>query len=359
MEYLVYLLAAIGATANTQSMPTPPAPPAPPAPSIIMVPTISVPPTAPKKGEPSLATPKNFPGSWANMRDYPAAALRDLREGIVSFTVDVTVNGRVEKCTITSSSGHSDLDKATCENVTARAQFYPAQDKNGLPITGTYANRVRWQIPEVLSMASMPKIGESLPRPPRLSKQTQLAVPVEKYPIAAAAAGQQGQTAFLLDVNVNGKVRECIITTSSSFPELDQQTCSIAREWIFEPALDIEGKPSAGKSAHTLSWRLPKRFPRVSMAAPRPVTNPLAKPGSLTLSIEFNDKGKLTDCKTEIVGDGVFGGSLEGQIKSACDTGVIRDVPPFLDSTGKPVAKRVTLKVSIELEDRRTDALNK
>jgi periplasmic protein TonB len=111
--------------------PPPPLPPAKPAPSF----------TA--KG----AVPKGNPGSWATTNDYPSRALREERAGTTGFRVSVGPDGRVTDCQITSSSGHPDLDEATCTNVRRRARFTPAMDGEGKPTTGTYSNRVRWVIP--------------------------------------------------------------------------------------------------------------------------------------------------------------------------------------------------------------------
>lgn len=114
----------------------PPAPAAPPPPP---------PPPVAKRPNP---IPKGNPGNWANTNDYPSRALQQEREGTTGFRVTVGANGRVTDCQISSSSGHPDLDQATCTNVTRRARFDPALDGSGNPTTGTYSNRVRWQIPK-------------------------------------------------------------------------------------------------------------------------------------------------------------------------------------------------------------------
>ena len=114
----------------------PPAPSAPPPPP---------PPPVAKRPNP---LPKGNPGNWANTNDYPSRALQQEREGTTGFRVTVGANGRVTDCQISSSSGHPDLDQATCTNVTRRARFDPALDGSGNPTTGTYSNRVRWQIPK-------------------------------------------------------------------------------------------------------------------------------------------------------------------------------------------------------------------
>jgi protein TonB len=125
-----------------------------PPPAAPIVPTAAPPaPSAPPPPPPPVAKrpnplPKGNPGNWANTNDYPSRALQQEREGTTGFRVTVGANGRVTDCQITSSSGHSDLDQATCSNVTRRARFDPALDGNGNPTTGSYSNRVRWQIPK-------------------------------------------------------------------------------------------------------------------------------------------------------------------------------------------------------------------
>jgi periplasmic protein TonB len=117
-------------------------PPAPPPP-IVIAPPAPPPPSVP----PKAATPRGNPGNWATTNDYPSRALREEREGTTGFRVTIGTDGRVTDCQITSSSGHADLDQATCDNVRRRARFNPATE-DGQPTTGTYSNRVRWVIPD-------------------------------------------------------------------------------------------------------------------------------------------------------------------------------------------------------------------
>lgn len=122
--------------------------PPPAAPMVpILAPPAPVAPPPPRftaKG----AVPRGAPGNWATTNDYPSRALREEREGTTGFRVSVNAEGRVSGCTITSSSGHPDLDEATCSNVTRRARFTPATDGEGKPTTGSYSSRVRWVIPK-------------------------------------------------------------------------------------------------------------------------------------------------------------------------------------------------------------------
>ena len=119
-------------------------PPVAPPPPIVLAPPAPAAPRFTPKG----AVAKGNPGNWATTNDYPSRALREEREGTTGFRVTVGPDGRVTDCQVTSSSGHADLDAATCENVRRRARFTPATDGEGNPTSGSYSNRVRWVIPK-------------------------------------------------------------------------------------------------------------------------------------------------------------------------------------------------------------------
>lgn len=114
---------------------TPPAPPPPP----------NVPPP-PKLAQP--ATPRGNPSTWVTTDDYPPRALREERTGTTAVAWDITTDGRIENCRVTSSSGSPDLDDAACKNITRRGRYKPALDDAGNPIKTSSSRRVVWRIPE-------------------------------------------------------------------------------------------------------------------------------------------------------------------------------------------------------------------
>jgi protein TonB len=118
---------------------TPTAPPAPP-------PAPPAPPPAPVKVQPARAK-ANLPGLFST-DDYPPSALRAGEQGTTGFRLDVGTDGRVTNCTVTSSSGSSALDQATCRLLQRRARFTPARDSNGQPTTDQNSGRITWRIPE-------------------------------------------------------------------------------------------------------------------------------------------------------------------------------------------------------------------
>lgn len=99
----------------------------------------TVPLTPPAKGE--EAVPAGNPGTWVRPEDYPAAALRDEREGMTMFDLRVDRYGVPFLCAISTSSGSDDLDRATCAALLERARFEPT------PNGTLWSNRVRWEIP--------------------------------------------------------------------------------------------------------------------------------------------------------------------------------------------------------------------
>ncbi len=78
---------------------------------------------------------------------YPSRALREEREGTTRFSVVVGVDGRVKQCRISQSSGHTDLDRATCKTAKRHLRFHPAQNEKGDVVMGEWNSTVRWQIP--------------------------------------------------------------------------------------------------------------------------------------------------------------------------------------------------------------------
>lgn len=113
-----------------------PAPPAPPAP----------PPPKPRAAE--RAKPRGAPGSWVTNDDYPSSAQRAGESGVTSFKLDIGTDGRATNCSVTGSSGSAALDSTACKLLMRRARFTPAKDTQGNPVTDSYSNRVRWELPD-------------------------------------------------------------------------------------------------------------------------------------------------------------------------------------------------------------------
>lgn len=75
------------------------------------------------------------------------------------------------------------------------------------------------------------------------------------YPEALWAAGLGGTVEVRYVVEVNGRVGDCEIVTSSGYPQLDSLTCrTIQRRFRFHPSLDAEGRPVASTIIENHSW---------------------------------------------------------------------------------------------------------
>ncbi len=122
--------------------------PSPPIPQIFtrIDPTPSLPPLTASRA--IDARPKGSPGEWVTTDDYPASALRNGQQGRAGFRLDVGTDGRPSACTITQTSGSSDLDQATCRNLMRRAHFNAARDAAGTPVPSSYSNSVVWRLPQ-------------------------------------------------------------------------------------------------------------------------------------------------------------------------------------------------------------------
>lgn len=133
-------------------MPSPmPVPPTPPAVYVPPVPQITPPAPAPPAPPPPRIVPPQRAranlNSYFSADDYPAAALRGNDQGTTGFSLTIGPNGRVTECSVTSSSGSSALDQATCRILRSRARYTPARDSSGNPTSGRDSGRVTWRLP--------------------------------------------------------------------------------------------------------------------------------------------------------------------------------------------------------------------
>lgn len=115
---------------------------------------IEIPPPKPPLPSPTATlapkgvSPLGNSARWITTDDYPSRALRDQAEGLARYRLIVASDGKVSACEITASSGNTELDRATCRLLLARARFAPATDQSGAKVVGTYSGTVRWDIPD-------------------------------------------------------------------------------------------------------------------------------------------------------------------------------------------------------------------
>ena len=77
---------------------------------------------------------------------YPPRALREERQGTVALTVTLTPDGRSTDCVVTQSSGHPDLDRAACKELTEKARVDPALDNRGEPVSAQFSTKIAFKV---------------------------------------------------------------------------------------------------------------------------------------------------------------------------------------------------------------------
>lgn len=85
--------------------------------------------------------------NWIRQDDYPPISQRDEEEGVVEVRLRVDPDGQVVTCTITATSGWTELDQQSCQLLGKRARFAPALDEKGRAVSSDWTQRVRWQLP--------------------------------------------------------------------------------------------------------------------------------------------------------------------------------------------------------------------
>ena len=159
---------------------------------------------------PGSPRPLGSSGDWVDTPDYPSDALRKGAQGTTRFELSVGVDGKVDGCTVTVSSGNTELDDTTCSLIRQRALFRPARNEKGKPTRGTYYSAVRWTIPAT----------DAVPVPNRFSLDFDTLV--------------DGSLANCSVISVTGKAADKM--------RLGPMTCP---DGIYEIPLDSNGNPHA------------------------------------------------------------------------------------------------------------------
>jgi protein TonB len=76
--------------------------------------------------------------------DYPRRAKRRGAQGSVTIRYRVETDGRVSRCNVLVSSGHSDLDSTTCRLVQERYRYSPARNAVDEPVEQSVTKLFEW-----------------------------------------------------------------------------------------------------------------------------------------------------------------------------------------------------------------------
>jgi TonB family protein len=76
---------------------------------------------------------------------YPEAALREEREGSSRVAITVSASGRITECSVIVSSGHEDLDAASCR-AARQSAYLPETNAAGEPVDSKREQALNWVI---------------------------------------------------------------------------------------------------------------------------------------------------------------------------------------------------------------------
>jgi TonB family protein len=181
---------------------------------------------------------------WFEFHDYPMKAFRKHQEGVTRFDLLVDPQGRVEKCTISESSGSEDLDKTTCSLASFRARFAPARAPGGEATYGVFRSQAIWVIPE-------DTLANTSPGP-------DLQVSINKYPDGTQTPPAV-QVAYLVDAQ--GRVGSCsALAGSLAQPAslVDVACREVASRLSPEPAKTAEGQAVAAVRTAAILFKAPQ-----------------------------------------------------------------------------------------------------
>ena len=171
--------------------------------------------------------------------DYPARALRNGEQGTVTMQIGVDETGRVNSCTVTQTSGSSNLDQGACESFRQHAKFKPARDATGRAIESTLTQSVRYILP-----GSAPKHN---PNAIAVQESVWRERVFDSEYTQALEATDRGAAMFFLTLDIFGKPTGCAIMYPSSDPDVDKEGCDrLIKHAEFLPPELPNGKPYAG-----------------------------------------------------------------------------------------------------------------
>lgn len=176
-----------------------------------------------------------------------------------------------------------------------------------------------------------------LARDPQPRENPGLWVTPEDYPRDALLSQQEGTVRFRLEVDETGTASGCLVTMTSGTPSLDEAACRLLRERaVFRPALDRDGKPTAGHYSSAVRWVIPE---------PNFILPPAS--GAVIFSFVVERDGKISSCEIEQA-EGVAAQELARF--SPCPK-VGTQFEPYRDESGNPVRKRVITTFQTDVID--------
>ena len=200
----------------------------------------------------------------------------------------------------------------------------------------------------VLALVGLDAFGQNAippppaPPPPR-GFPVHAAVPIGRpgdwvsdndYPVTALRRHETGRSGFVLAIDSTGTPTSCQITQTSDYAVLDQTTCSVMmRRARFRPALDVDGKPTAGSWRSSVNWAIPQDF------------EPLPQAGTVRVAFDVLPDGTVANCTVN---------DMEGALATFLGGDICLKRKNFAaprDKAGKPVKKHVEFEMLLTVTD--------
>ncbi|MFB0875362.1 energy transducer TonB [Sphingobium sp. sgz301303] len=155
----------------------------------------------------------------------------------------------------------------------------------------------------------------------------------EDYPAVDLRNDAEGVTGVKLEVDIEGRVSNCIVTQGSGSETLDAASCTLLQQRArFTPGLDRLGQPIADSYTTRIKWQIPAQ-------EPQPLKN---FPKRLQLRVDVDETGAATACTVvSNEGNSMDMGPMGGIVDPCAAVMRSKKHTPFLDANGEPVAVRV------------------
>lgn len=113
----------------------------------------------------------------------------------------------------------------------------------------------------------------------------------DDYPSFARRYEHKGVVNFTVRVDAAGVPHDCVVTSSSTFTELDAKSCEIVEARMrFVPAKDTHGKAIAGTYSNRIRWQL-------DASEPTPFGD-----GTTTQTLTIAPDGTIMNCEIKTTG---------------------------------------------------------
>ena len=88
------------------------------------------------------ASPKNNPGRWITVNDYPPDALERGSDALISFRLLLDDTGEITRCDPLGQFAEKDFSANLCTRISQRAKMSPALGPDGSPVKSYYTGQV-------------------------------------------------------------------------------------------------------------------------------------------------------------------------------------------------------------------------